>query len=98
MIGSKRHPDSDVAYPTHRRVYSWLYQQLVHAMFKLNVRDTQVGVKLFRREALDAVLPVVLVKRYAFDLEVLAVATTIRFRRRSRSSRSTCATGSLAPA
>ncbi len=79
VIGSKRHPDSAVVYPRHRRVYSWLYQQLVRAMFKLNVRDTQVGVKLFRREALDAVLPVVLVKRYAFDLEVLAVARRFGF-------------------
>lgn len=79
VIGSKRHPDSDVIYPRYRRVYSWLYQQLVRAMFRLNVRDTQVGVKLFRREVLDAVLPVVLVKRYAFDLEVLAVSRRFGF-------------------
>ncbi len=30
-IGSKRHPDSEVHYPRRRRVYSWLYQQLVRA-------------------------------------------------------------------
>lgn len=79
VIGSKRHPGSSVEYPTRRRVYSWMYQQLVRALFHLNVRDTQVGMKLFRREALDAVLPVVLVKRYAFDLEVLAVARRFGF-------------------
>lgn len=74
VVGSKRHPDSDVEYPAKRRVYSWLYQQLVRAMFRLDVRDTQVGMKLFRRDVLADVLPVVLVKRYAFDLEMLAVA------------------------
>lgn len=79
VIGSKRHPDSAVEYPWQRRAYSWLYQQLVRVLFSLNVRDTQVGIKLFRREALGAVLPVVLVKRYAFDLEVLAVARRFGF-------------------
>ena len=81
VVGSKRHPDSEVDYPTRRRVYSWLYQQLVRAMFSLDVRDTQVGMKLFRREVLDEVLPVVLVKRYAFDLEILAVANDFGFDR-----------------
>ncbi len=81
VVGSKRHPDSEVSYPSRRRVYSWLYQQLVRAMFSLDVRDTQVGMKLFRHEVLDEVLPVVLVKRYAFDLEILAVARSFGFPR-----------------
>ena len=81
VVGSKRHPDSDVAYPTRRRIYSWLYQKLVRVLFSLDVRDTQVGMKLFRREVLDQVLPVVLVKRYAFDLEVLAVSRHFGFGR-----------------
>ncbi|MCB0881075.1 MAG: glycosyltransferase [Thermoleophilia bacterium] len=81
VIGSKRHPQSVVDYPAKRRVYSWMYQQLVRVLFSLDVRDTQVGMKLFRREVLDEVLPVVLVKRYAFDLEMLAVATHFGHRR-----------------
>ncbi|WP_217914366.1 glycosyltransferase family 2 protein [Miltoncostaea marina] len=81
VVGSKRHPESQVAYPARRRLYSWGYQQLVRALFRLDVRDTQVGMKLFRREVLDEVLPVVLVKRYAFDLEILAVARAFGFDR-----------------
>jgi glycosyltransferase involved in cell wall biosynthesis len=80
-IGSKRHPRSQVDYPTRRRVYSWLYQQLIRVLFDLDVRDTQVGVKLFRRALVDAVVPHLLVKRYAFDLELLAVANDSGFRR-----------------
>jgi glycosyltransferase involved in cell wall biosynthesis len=81
VIGSKRHPDSRVTYPLIRRVYSWGYQLLVRALFRVNVRDTQTGAKVFRRELLDTVCPLLLVKRYAFDLEVLAVGAEFGFDR-----------------
>lgn len=74
VIGSKRHPDSQVHYPRSRVAASWLFQQLVHLLFALEVRDTQVGLKVFRREVVDEVLPLLLVKRFAFDVELLAVA------------------------
>lgn len=80
-IGSKRHEDSSVQYPALRRLYSWGYQVLVRLLFRLNVRDTQVGAKVFRREMLTTVTPLLLVKRYAFDLEVLAVGAEFGFDR-----------------
>jgi glycosyltransferase involved in cell wall biosynthesis len=81
VIGSKRHPDSQVHYPRSRVVASWLFQQLVHLLFRLDVRDTQVGLKVFRREVAEQVLPLLLVKRYAFDIELLAVARAFGFSR-----------------
>jgi glycosyltransferase involved in cell wall biosynthesis len=80
-IGSKRHPDSTVHYPRSRRIASWGYQQLVRWLFRLDVRDTQVGLKVFRREIADEVMPLLLVKRYAFDLELLAVAASLGYGR-----------------
>jgi hypothetical protein len=74
VVGSKRHPDSEVIYPPVRRLYSWGYQTLLRLLFNLQVRDTQVGLKVFRREVLQKVLPRIVVKRYAFDLELLVVA------------------------
>lgn len=74
VVGSKRHPESRVVYPPARRLYSWGYQLLLRVLFNLQVRDTQVGLKVFRREVLEAVLPRIVVKRYAFDLELLVVA------------------------
>ena len=81
VVGSKRHPDSHVRYPLLRRIYSAGYQLLVRLLFRVNVRDTQVGAKVFRREMLDVVAPLVLVKRWAFDLEVLAVGAEFGFDR-----------------
>jgi dolichol-phosphate mannosyltransferase len=81
VVGSKRHPNSHVAYPLIRRVYSWGFQMLVRALFRVNVRDTQVGAKVFRREMMDTVTPLLLVKRWAFDLEVLAVGAEFGFDR-----------------
>ena len=81
VLGSKRHPLSEVKYPPLRRTLSWGYQQLVRVLFRLNVRDTQTGLKLVRNEVLAAVLPRMLEKRFAFDLELLVVARRLGYRR-----------------
>lgn len=81
VIGSKRHEDSTVSYPTIRRFYSWGFQLLVRMLFRVNARDTQVGAKVFRREMIDTIGPLLLVKRWAFDLEVLAVGAEFGFDR-----------------
>lgn len=73
VIGSKRMPGAKVSYPPLRRFVSLGYQLLVRLLFGLNVRDTQVGLKVFRRPVLDDVLRRVAVKRFAFDLELLVV-------------------------
>lgn len=80
-VGSKRHPQSVVDYPPSRRLYSFVFQMLVRLLFRVAVRDTQVGAKLMRREVADVVVPLLLVKRYAFDLELLAVAAQFGFDR-----------------
>jgi len=74
VIGSKRHPDSKLDYPLKRRFISAGYFFLVKLLFQLPIRDTQTGLKLFRREVLTKAFPKVLVKRYAFDLELLVLA------------------------
>lgn len=81
IVGSKRHPASKVKYPWQRRILSRGYQLLVLALFGLRIRDSQVGLKIFRRAVLEKVLPRLLVKRYAFDIEMLAVAHSLGFRR-----------------
>lgn len=81
VIGSKRHPQSKVHYPLFRRFQSWVYQMLVAILFQINVRDTQTGLKLFKRDVLRQVLPRVVVKAYAFDLELLVVAHKLGYQK-----------------
>jgi glycosyltransferase involved in cell wall biosynthesis len=80
VVGSKRHPQSQVDYPLERRVLSLAYQILVRVLFGLRVRDTQAGIKAFRRGVLERVLPLGLVKRYAFDAELLVLAHRLGYR------------------
>lgn len=81
IVGSKRHPVSKVNYPRQRKILSWGYQLLCRLLFGLNIRDTQVGMKFFRREVLKEVLPRLLVKQYAFDIEILSVAQRLGYKR-----------------
>lgn len=80
VIGSKRHPDSLINYPLKRRILSWGYSTFVKFLFGLNVRDTQTGIKLFKKEVLDKVFPKVLIKRYAFSLEFLVNAHKLGYK------------------
>jgi glycosyltransferase involved in cell wall biosynthesis len=80
VIGSKRHPLSQVSYPRLRRFQSAIYQLLVRTLFHLNVRDTQTGLKLFRRHVLVEAIPLLAIKRFAFDLELLVVAGQLGYR------------------
>ena len=50
VIGSKRHSESNVRYPAIRRLMSRTYQTLNRILFNLKVKDTQVGIKLFKRD------------------------------------------------
>jgi glycosyltransferase involved in cell wall biosynthesis len=80
VIGSKRHRLSQVDYPFSRRCISFVYYSLIRILFGLPVKDTQTGIKVFRREVLDRVFPRVLAKRFAFDIEVLANAHRMGYR------------------
>ena len=81
VIGSKRHRLSRVHYPAFRRLQSLVYQLLIRLLFDVGVRDTQTGLKLFRREVLADVLPLLAVKQFAFDLELLVVARHLGYTR-----------------
>jgi glycosyltransferase involved in cell wall biosynthesis len=74
VVGSKRHPASEIDYPWQRRLASGVYYGLVTLLVGLPVTDTQTGMKLFRREALQWAFDRMLVKRFAFDVELLAIA------------------------
>ncbi|MHB8895558.1 MAG: glycosyltransferase [Candidatus Geothermincolia bacterium] len=71
VIGSKRHPESSLNYPRVRKLYSTVYYVLIRALFHMPVKDTQTGIKLFKREVLQKAFPRVVAKTYALDLELM---------------------------
>jgi len=74
VIGSKLHPDSQLAYPRYRKLFSWCYYLFIKFLFGLPLQDTQTGIKLYRKKVLAEIFPHVLVKKFAFDVELLALA------------------------
>ncbi len=80
VVGSKRHPRSELEYPRARKLYSSIYYLLIFILFRLPVKDTQTGIKLFRREVLLRALPRVVSMKYVTDLEILLVANYMGFR------------------
>ena len=52
----------------------------LNALFNLNVSDTQVGLKAFRRKVLEHSFPRLVVKQFAFDLELCFLAQEHGFR------------------
>lgn len=73
VIGSKMHKDSKLDYPPMRRFVSWGYYIILKVLFGMNIKDTQTGVKLYKASLIKKVAPMLKVKGYAFDIEVLAL-------------------------
>jgi glycosyltransferase involved in cell wall biosynthesis len=79
VVGSKRHPDSSVNNSALRRLYSLGHQSLNRILFRLKVKDTQVGIKLIDRRVVADVLPLLRENRFALDLEFLVLAQRLGY-------------------
>lgn len=73
VVGSKLHPDAEINYPLTRKIMSRGFYLISKTLFKLPLRDTQTGIKLFESMVLKEVFYDVQLKGYAFDLELLAL-------------------------
>lgn len=79
VITSKFEKGSQLKYPLFRRIVSLGFYILSKILFGLPFKDTQTGLKLFRREVLEVCLSRMVVKRFAFDLELLLIAYRYNF-------------------
>ena len=80
VIGSKRNRASRLKYPWQRRLLSLSGQLLTKTLFNLGVSDTQVGIKGFKTDKIQFIMQKMLVKRFAFDIELLAIARQYKYR------------------
>ena len=74
VYADKRGGGSEVTAPLLRRVLSAGFSMLVDSFFTLPVKDTQTGCKVYRREVLAAVLPLLREPGFAVDLEIFVAA------------------------
>jgi glycosyltransferase involved in cell wall biosynthesis len=81
IVGSKRHPASIVNYPNERKIISFFAQKYAKYFLGIKITDTQAGLKIFKSKVLKKILPKLLIKQYAFDLELLSVANHFGFKR-----------------
>ncbi|HIQ13730.1 MAG TPA: glycosyltransferase [Thermoprotei archaeon] len=74
VIASKWHPESVYRAPIMRKILSLAFHWMVRLLTGIDVSDTQTGLKAFRGDIARLIMRIILVKRYAFDVEILAVA------------------------
>jgi len=74
VIASKWHPQSRVQVRPIRRFLSRCFNLLVRMLTGAKMTDTQTGLKAVRKRALEKTFSKLAVKRYAYDVELLAVA------------------------
>jgi glycosyltransferase involved in cell wall biosynthesis len=83
-VGNRRHRDSQYSVPV--RLFGFLYRRhlvglmfnaLVRALTGLPFRDTQCGLKAFRRACLARMAPALSIDGFALDVEMLIVARAL---------------------
>ncbi len=73
-IASKRHPNSVYAGALSRRIMSVGFNSMVRLATGLKESDTQAGFKVMKSGVFKKIMGPVVVKRYAYDVEMLLVA------------------------
>jgi dolichol-phosphate mannosyltransferase len=75
VIASKWHPDSVVEMSLIRKILSHGFNVLVRILTGADLKDTQVGLKAMKKKAFTRIFRKLIVRRYAFDVELLVVAS-----------------------
>ena len=73
-VASKRHPQSSYNAPIMRKFLSVSFNKVIRIATGVRLADSQTGFKAMRGEHFRRILNVISVKRYAYDVEILAVA------------------------
>jgi hypothetical protein len=82
VIGSRWLPGArlHVAQSRKRRIASRLFHVLVQLLFRMNIKDTQCGAKVLRREAVEKIHSALRIADMAFDINLLYALHRAGFR------------------
>jgi glycosyltransferase involved in cell wall biosynthesis len=93
VIASKTHPLSIFRAPISRRFLSKAFNFLVRSIIGMKYKDTQSGLKVGKGEMLRTIFKIMLVRRYAFDVELLALSDLCHLRIREMPADVLCEKG-----
>jgi hypothetical protein len=81
VYGSKLHKETTLRYPWWRILSSQLYRVYLKSLFRLDVQDTQTGLKVYRGEYLRSAIRTSKENGFVFDLEIylLLKKSNLRF-------------------
>lgn len=76
VVGSRRIAGSNIAVKQSsiRDFLGGVFRFIVHTLVPVGVTDTQCGFKAFSAQAAEAIFPEQTIFRWAFDVEILAIA------------------------
>ena len=82
VIGSRWLPGAVIhqSQAGHRRLASRAFHVIVQLLFWLNIRDTQCGAKVMKREAVEKIHPYLRIADMAFDINLLVALNRAGFR------------------
>lgn len=74
VVGSKLHPDSVLSIAPRRLLMSAVFRRFVRVLFRLDLHDTQTGIKVYRGEMITPIAPLLAENGFAIDVEILVAA------------------------
>jgi hypothetical protein len=82
VLGSRRTKGSVIAVkqPWIRDFLGGCFRLIVHILVPLGVTDSQCGFKAFSAKAAQSIFPKQRIFRWAFDVEILAIAKKMKFK------------------
>ena len=80
VIASKWHPESSIKIPRSRAFLSRAFHLLIKMALGIAQTDTQAGFKVGKGDIMRTIFRNVSVNRYAFDVELLTIASILRLR------------------
>lgn len=79
-VASKRHADSSYEAPVMRKFLSVSFNKMIRLLTGIKLADSQTGFKAMRGNHFRRIMQVISVKRFAYDVEILAVAQLLGLR------------------
>lgn len=81
-IGSRYLPGSfiEIRQPLYRRLMGRIFRWLVNWLAISDIKDTQCGFKLFKREVIFSIFSRQRIYRFGFDVELLYIAQKLKYK------------------